>query len=317
MPPPPPERSKLPIRRNSSPPAIHRRRRDVRAVRDRVGEQFEQLRRVLPKPRDGVELSAKAQILEQSVEEIQRLMRRATALAVELAVVSPAATRTWVKNITDDGRKPLLRAVADVMKLFAAQSGWRYAEWWTLDEGRGGEGGEFVGGGEVRGNLHACNVRDSISVMRLGWSIINRAEGERKMNGMKRGDETEDETELTETDRAEANMSEEIALEQFARASSRFEFSPRVGMPGRVWSSRQAEWLVDLKDETAFRRSPLAVKFGMKTCLAVPIVLGGHVHSVMAFFSRQTKAYNPKSYDLACLLSQSLEDVYAPNWTAT
>lgn len=278
---------------------IHRRRHDVRATRDRLGEQFEQLRRVLPEPPNGVELTAKAQVLEYSLNVIQSLMARAAELAMELAVVTPEATKGWVRNCADDGRKPLVTAVASVMKLFAARRGWRYAEWWTLDERRSTDEDEEDGidtekpAGVVDdpANVHGCVVRDNVSVMRLGWTLIHKSVGN---VGTDEGQEDEE-------------------LTSFAKASSGFEFKPRIGMPGRVWMSRRAEWLIDLADKETFIRSPLATKFGMKTCLGVPIQFGGHVHSVMAFYSRQVRGYNPECYDLACLLSQSLEEVYSPS----
>lgn len=277
---------------------LDRRRRDVRAARDRLGEQFEQLRRVLPDAPDGAELTAKAQVLEHSVNVIHNLMKRARHLAIELAVVNPEATRRWVRNCADDGRKPLMHAVSAVMKLFAACKEWRYAEWWTLDEGRSEEGRSEEGRGrttvvEDAADVHGCVVRDSVSVMRLGWTLIQRLGGGMLVGSVEEREEDEE-------------------LARFAKASSVFEFKPRIGMPGRVWTSRRAEWLIDLGEKEIFLRSPLAKQFGMKTCLAVPIQFGGHVHSVMAFYSRDVRGYNPECYDLACMLSQCLEDIYSP-----
>lgn len=290
---------------------MYRRRRDVRAARDRLGEQFEQLRRVLPDPPSGVELNAKAQVLEHSLDVIQSLMKRATELAMELAVVSPEATRRWVRMAADDGRKPLMHSVSRIMKLFAARKDWRYAEWWTLDEKRnvneeddekegGANDGDTVehempvGVTDDPSNVHGCVVRDPVSVMRLGWTLIQRSAANVLSASTEERKEEED-------------------LARFARASSGFEFKPQIGMPGRVWTSRRAEWLIDLGDKEIFLRSPLAKQFGMKTCLAVPIQFGGHVHSVMAFYSREVRGYNPDCYDLACLLSQCLEEVYSPS----
>eukprot|EP00177_Eucheuma_denticulatum_P005254 GFKZ01009566.1.p1 GENE.GFKZ01009566.1~~GFKZ01009566.1.p1 ORF type:complete len:347 (-),score=36.06 GFKZ01009566.1:237-1277(-) len=282
--------------------AIHRRRRDVRATRDRLGEQYEQLRRVLPEPQGGMELTAKAQVLQHSLHVIRSLMGRAAELALELAVVTPEATRRWVRNCADDGRKPLVNAVSSVMKLFAARRGWRYAEWWTLAERRddseeedGREdfamgAGRLVGVMEEPGNVHGCVVRDSVSVMRLGWTLIQCGAGV-----------------------CDGGGKEDEELASFARASRGFEFRPKVGMPGRVWTSKRAEWLIDLADRETFIRGRLAAEFGMKTCLGVPITIGGHVHSVMAFYAREVRGYNPECYDLACLLSQCLEEVYSPS----
>lgn len=323
--------------------SIIRRRRDVRAARDRLSDQFDQLRRVLPSPPDGVELTAKAHVLEHSLNVIQSLMHRATFLAMELAVVSPDATRRWVRVCAQDGQKPLLHTVAAVMKLFAARTQWRYGEWWTLDEcvvpssrtahsnaidngdklhcdndamestaldtdqsqmmveGRENdmdtdEAERPVGVLDDPGNVHGCVVRDSTSVMKLAWTLVQRQNSD-----------------FHDGDPADVDSDEETKLTKFARASEKFEFRPRIGMPGRVWTSRRAEWLMDLKDRETFIRSRLAEEFGMQTCLAVPIQFGGHVHSVMAFYSRQYRPYDPDCFDLACILSKSLEEVYSPS----
>lgn len=327
-----------PIKRDKN--AIARRRREVRAARDKLSEQFEQLRCVLPEPPAGVELTAKAHILEHSVTMIEQLMQRATFLTVELAVASPDAMRRWVRACSQGGQKPLLQTVASVMKLFAVRKDWRYAEWWTLNERNhndildptsvapdtrlcdvdvnvdgvpaatpatpGGALGarNMAGVMDNPGNIHGCVVRDSESVMRLSWTLVHKGAHGVATCGTGGGD--------AGTDAVSFEQDEEEKIAQFARASQRYEFRPRMGMPGRVWTSRRAEWLVDLHDCEVFRRSRLVDEFGMETCLAVPIQFGGHVHSVMAFYSRARRPYDPDSYDLACALSRSLEEVYSP-----
>ncbi|KAI0565517.1 PAS domain S-box/diguanylate cyclase domain containing protein [Gracilaria domingensis] len=285
--------------------AIARRRRDARRTRATIGDQFEQLRRVLPRPSDGGQLTAKAQILETALRVIKELMNRATRLAVELAVVSPQATRSWVSSVSDQGRRPLSNTVISVMKLFAARRNWRYAEWWTLDEKRMTsdeqermhhehmEADKPDGVIDHPANVHGCVVRDSTSVMRLGCTIIHRT--------------SEDEKRTTDH-----SSEEDERLTKFAQASQDYEFHPRMGIPGRVWTSQRAEWLVDLANREAFIRSELAQEFGMETCLAVPIKFGGHVHSVMAFYCTERRLCDAECLDLATLLVRCLEQVYSP-----
>lgn len=366
--------------------AILRRRREVRAARDKLSELFEQLRRVLPGgAKTNAEPTAKAQVLEQSVRVIEQLMERATFLSVELAVASPRATRAWVHTCANGGQRPIARTVAGVMKLFATRKDWRYAEWWTLDErhhkqqqqqdatmdahtegrlstsvhpcddGRdtsmavryfenasagenqngcqsGINGGvdrpaetttattwgedSHIPGDKPAGvlddlvNAHGCVVRDSTSVMRLTWTLVHRRT--RRHTSASTTSSSPSGLPATSANAASPD-DDENALLEFARQSQQFEFRPRVGMPGRVWTSRRAEWLTNLHDAEVFIRSPLAERFGMETCLAVPIQFGGHVHSVMAFFSQHARPYDPDTYDLACTLAQCIEDVYSPN----
>ncbi|PXF48507.1 hypothetical protein BWQ96_01676 [Gracilariopsis chorda] len=284
---------------------IARRRRDVRRTRATLGDQFEQLRGVLPPPSDGVQYREKAQILKYTIRVIRNLMNRATHLSIELAVVSPQKTRSWVSRVAQQGRLPLSRTVASVMKLFAEHQNWRYGEWWTLDEKRHKSHDDFTqhttntefekpeGVIDHPANVHGCVVRDSSSVMRLSYTIINKPQQSESLS-------------------AGADMAVHRKLCAFARASMDYEFRPRIGVPGRVWTSQRAEWLLELYNKEAFIRSELAKQFGMQTCLAVPVRFGGHVHSVLAFYSTERRLCDPECLELASLLAKSVEEVYSP-----
>lgn len=297
-----------------------RRRRDVRTARDKLGEQFEELRAVLPK-RSDTELNAKSQILEHSLLVLRELMTRATTLAVELAVVTPEATHRWMQDVSDDGSRPVEHTVMAVMKLFCWSRAWHYAEWWTLDEQSVVDGpdahifdpgrdsasdltaanseatrpvasGNGTKGPAAADNAQRCVIRDSVSVMRLSRTLIN-------VKGLSSDEGQRDKD-----------------LAQFAQVSKNYQFRPRIGMPGRVWSSGLAEWLPGLDDSESYRRSTLAQDFGMKTCLAVPVVLGGQVHSVMAFYATEARSYNSNCHDLATTLAESLASIYSPQSTS-
>lgn len=291
--------------------SVARRRRDVRTARDRLGEQFDELRSVLPK-KDGSDLTAKSQILERALSVLRSLMERTTTLAVELAVVSPEATHRWLQDVSDDGRRPVEATVSQVMKLFCWSRKWQYAEWWTLDEQRadlaGADADTFFPGRPTSDelvaanseaarpatgpeNMQACVIRDSVSVMRLARTLIN--------------------TSSSDGDTSSSN-DRRVNLEKFADISKKYQFRPRMGMPGRVWSSRRAEWLPGLQDNETYKRSPLADEFGMKSCLAIPVVLGGQVHSVMAFYSTTPRSYNAQCHDLATSLAESIAGIYSP-----
>ena len=75
-------------------------------------------------------------------------------------------------------------------------------------------------------------------------------------------------------------------LESFRRVSEHFSFAPGVGLPGRVWSSRQPEWLrdVSLESDDVFARSGMASEVGVKAGLGVPIVADDGVPAVLCFF---------------------------------
>ena len=63
------------------------------------------------------------------------------------------------------------------------------------------------------------------------------------------------------------------SLDNFRKTSEELIFSPATGLPGRVWLSKQPEWIEDLSKLSAgFIRSELAIAAGFKAGLGIPIV---------------------------------------------
>jgi hypothetical protein len=77
----------------------------------------------------------------------------------------------------------------------------------------------------------------------------------------------------------------QLAWEQFRACSEEFVLHPGEGLPGRVWSSQQPEWIVDvsIQSESYFLRNQIAKAFGAKSAFGVPVV-EGQVGVVLAFF---------------------------------
>jgi len=75
--------------------AAERRRRDVRVARDKLGEQFQELKSVLPCRDKGSELAAKSQILDNSICVIRQLMTKATTFSVGLVTAEDLSTRPF------------------------------------------------------------------------------------------------------------------------------------------------------------------------------------------------------------------------------
>lgn len=76
------------------------------------------------------------------------------------------------------------------------------------------------------------------------------------------------------------------ALEQFRLCSEEFILSPGIGLPGRVWSAQQSEWIYDVstQSEKYFLRNYIAKAFGIKTGLGVPIFVNHQQIAVVALF---------------------------------
>jgi PAS domain S-box-containing protein len=76
------------------------------------------------------------------------------------------------------------------------------------------------------------------------------------------------------------------SLRSFRKASERITFPMGVGLPGRVWSSRQPEWVRDVSAEPphVFLRAQAARDAGLKAAFAAPVTAGERVIAILAFF---------------------------------
>src|SRR5687767_6227145 len=76
------------------------------------------------------------------------------------------------------------------------------------------------------------------------------------------------------------------SFEAFERATMETRLGPGVGLPGRVWSSREAAWIPDVTRDANFPRAPFAASAGLHSAFGLPIAQGSKVLGVMEFFSR-------------------------------
>jgi PAS domain S-box-containing protein len=81
----------------------------------------------------------------------------------------------------------------------------------------------------------------------------------------------------------------EVDVAEFAAATRRTAFSRGVGLPGRVWSTRQPAWIADVANDSNFPRGPIAEQNSLHGAFAFPIMLEGEVLGVFEFFSRQIR----------------------------
>jgi PAS domain S-box-containing protein len=76
---------------------------------------------------------------------------------------------------------------------------------------------------------------------------------------------------------------------EFTALSRQTTFMPGVGLPGRVWSSRQPAWIPDVVRDTNFPRAAVAAREGLHAAFGFPILLRDDVAGVMEFFSREIR----------------------------
>ncbi len=85
-------------------------------------------------------------------------------------------------------------------------------------------------------------------------------------------------------ERSPAWYSSVNGLEKFTLFSMGLTFPKGAGLPGRVWSLKQAAWVRDVTRDAGFMRASVAAEVGFKAGLAIPVLARKEVVAVMVFF---------------------------------
>jgi PAS domain S-box-containing protein len=81
-------------------------------------------------------------------------------------------------------------------------------------------------------------------------------------------------------------------LKPFRAVSEASHFKPGIGLPGRVWESKQPAWVEDVTSDPNFPRLAAARAAGLKTGVGIPILSRGKVIAVLEFFMRESRSQN-------------------------
>lgn len=79
-----------------------------------------------------------------------------------------------------------------------------------------------------------------------------------------------------------------------------------TGIPGRVWGSGQPEWIASLSGEPGFLRAPAALRSGISSAIAFPILLGREVLGVMVFFSKVIARPDPNLLEVLAAVGNQI-----------
>src|SRR5439155_14522778 len=88
------------------------------------------------------------------------------------------------------------------------------------------------------------------------------------------------------------------AFPAFEAASRGRAFPPGVGLPGRVWASREPAWIAVVVVDVNFPRSPIALREGLHTGIGFPLAVAGEVVGVIEFFGREVREPDPALLDM-------------------
>ena len=89
-------------------------------------------------------------------------------------------------------------------------------------------------------------------------------------------------------------------LREFRQQSESFTFAPGMGIPGRVWSSKQTEWHQDISLESSaiYLRAKLALAAGLKATLGIPLLANDKVIAVLVFYMFEARLEDQRLIDL-------------------
>ena len=77
----------------------------------------------------------------------------------------------------------------------------------------------------------------------------------------------------------------DFVAEEFLQASRDVALGLGVGLPGRVWRSRQPAWIADVLTEANFPRAGAAARVGLHAAFCFPMVSHDGVEGLMEFFA--------------------------------
>jgi PAS domain S-box-containing protein len=81
---------------------------------------------------------------------------------------------------------------------------------------------------------------------------------------------------------------------QFESMTRRFEFRPGIGLPGRIWKSRQPVWIKDVVTDSNFPRFASAGEEGIHAAFGFLIEIAGEITGAVEFFSHEMRSPDPQ-----------------------
>lgn len=92
----------------------------------------------------------------------------------------------------------------------------------------------------------------------------------------------------------------------FKKYTEKTTFAKGVGLPGRVWKSRQAVWISDVTHDENFLRELPSRQIGLQSAVAFPVLANKKLIAVFEFFS-----YDKQKYDdeLLCAFEVMTEQI--------
>ena len=74
---------------------------------------------------------------------------------------------------------------------------------------------------------------------------------------------------------------------EFREVTERTQFARGEGLPGRIWASGEAAWVVDVQKDSNFPRARLCEEIGVRGAFGFPIQIRGETVAILEFFTER------------------------------
>ncbi len=78
-------------------------------------------------------------------------------------------------------------------------------------------------------------------------------------------------------------------ITEFGETTANATFKRGIGLPGRVWETREPVWIGDVVHEANFPRAPVADRSGLHGGAGFPVMVEGEVIAIIEFFSHEIR----------------------------
>ncbi len=92
----------------------------------------------------------------------------------------------------------------------------------------------------------------------------------------------------------------------FAELTRKITFGRGIGLPGRVWASRESAWINDVTCDGNFPRASVASAEGLRGAFAFPVRLQDEVFGVIEFFSDEIRAPDSDLLDMCSSIGSQI-----------
>src|SRR5262245_42184865 len=99
---------------------------------------------------------------------------------------------------------------------------------------------------------------------------------------------------------------ESVKVPQFEAICRECTFLPGIGLPGRVWSSREPAYIPDVVHDPNFPRASIAASEGLHAAFGFSILLEGDVFGVMDVFSQEIRQPEQELLDMMTALGSQI-----------